>query len=412
MPLAICSPAPNLVTADPTQERATLNGLPGWCMIRYGTSEQIRELSPIPERPDRFWLKADTLSFLADNPQGFSTESLVVQNKDRGITILLTLQIFQFSASGNVRDAAKGETSRYDIRRRLLSPFSFKVANIGQFLTSGPYCDDGLRHLPVDEREDILESICDSLLAGRDNFTAVILKDLVLANEPGASALCERGFYALPVDPILEISIPDTWLSMDDYLAEITSKYRVRYRRARGKFKGLKQRTLSAAEVRSDSGKLHDLYLEVSSGADYNAAKLTPSYLPWLAELQEATYGQSGFTAYFDGSNMIGFTSSVRNGSVCHAHYLGMVDRYKFSHHLYHNMLFDLLESAIQQGFQKLDYGRTALEIKSSIGAVAIDYACLIKAKSHLLNRLIPIFTPAVYSPQQWRPRSPFKSNA
>ena len=88
---------------------------------------------------------------------------------------------------------------------------------------------------------------------------------------------------------------------------------------------------------------------------------------------------------------------------------LPVLHRYNQSHHLYHNMLFDLLEQAIVGGFRTLDYGRTALEIKSSVGAKASDYASLVKARYGWLNRLIPLFTPAVYTAPKWVARNPFK---
>jgi hypothetical protein len=112
---------------------------------------------------------------------------------------------------------------------------------------------------------------------------------------------------------------------------------------------------------------------------------------------------------YFNSAGaLIGFTSTIRNGETMHAHFLGMEEEYKYSHHLYHNMLFDLLEEAIAGGFRKLDYARTASEIKSSVGAVPVDYACLLKVRSRLVHKLVPVFAPAIYASPEWVPRNPF----
>jgi len=73
-------------------------------------------------------------------------------------------------------------------------------------------------------------------------------------------------------------------------------------------------------------------------------------------------------------------------------------------------MLFDLLEQAIGGGFSTLDYARTAPEIKTSVGAVSREPAVMLKARSGLLNRLVPLFTSAVYQQAKWTPRNPFRA--
>ncbi|MEM1359834.1 MAG: hypothetical protein AAGF89_16635, partial [Bacteroidota bacterium] len=346
--------------------------------------------------------------------------------------ILLTSQAFTFRAAGQVSDTAKGETSRYDLRRRLLAPLSFEILCIGQFLTSGDYCQDGLQQLSPTEASELLPAVADTLLECDRTYTAVLLKDLYPTAHDVVQILRAAGYYTLPVDPIMKLELDPHWNNIEDYLETVTSKYRVRYRRARGKLAGLRRQRLSVQDVATNQDRIYQLYANVSSGADFNAATLTPDYFPWLAQQGAkvlshpwlsnsqlaSVYAEDGlalsgpvqFHGYFtEGDELVGFTSSVANGSVLHAHYLGLEDDYKYSHHLYHNMLFDLLEEGIEGGFATLDYGRTALEIKSSIGAKPIDYACLLKTRQNWVNKLVPIFTPAVYRAHEWTPRNPFK---
>lgn len=387
-----------------------VEGLVGWRITRLKSADDLALSLPPGTREDGFWLKPAVLAFLMQEDQGFKTEALLIEHKESGVQIACTLQISQFRAAGNVRDEAKGATSRFDFRRSMLAPFSFKIAVLGQYLTSGPYPMDGLVNLEEKQRTELWEAVADTLLEEPDGFKAILVKDLFRAEGATSQHLQASGYYALPVDPVMELAIPAEWTSVEEYLSSLTSKYRVRYRRARGKFTGLSKRPLSWQEVEERSAEIFALYKSTSSGADYNATDLSPAYFPWLAKTQAHDTSSTGFTGYFEGEKLIGFTTTIGNGPVLHAHYLGMLDTYKFSHHLYHNMLFDLLEGAIAGGYRKLDYGRTALEIKSSVGAVATQYACLIKAKSGLLNRLIPVFTPAVYGKQPWQSRSPFKN--
>lgn len=379
-------------------------------MTRCRTAAEFAACWPAgPEFTDSFWLREETLRFLGDEPQGFGTEGLLVTHEPSGRRVLFSLQQFEFSAAGYVSEAAKGTTSRYDLRRRLLSNVTFRAVCVGQLLTSGPYGLVGLDSFSAEEQATLLSALADTLLAAPDNFDSILLKDLTAPDTRVAQTLRANGYYDLPVDPVMELNLSPAWKTIDDYLADITSKYRVRYRRARGKFAGLTRRSLSALEVRDRRQEIHELYRETSTGAAFNTTSLTVTYFPWLADVQEKANGWSGVTGYFDGLKLVAFTSTVDGGPVLQAHFLGMTDSYKTSHHLYHNILFDLLNVAIERGKRKIDYGRTALEIKSSVGATGANYACLLKAKNPVTNWLIPKFTPAVYAGSDWVERQPFR---
>ena len=410
LPLCLSSPSP-VATQAASVALAPLPGLPAWTWVRLQKVTQLEEGLPPPQRPDGYWLQADTLRFLARQEQGFSTEALLLRHAD-GRRVTLTLQTFTFSASGNVRAEARGERSSYDLRRRLLSPFTWRVAAIGQFLTSGPYACDGLRALAAGEQAQLLAAVAEALCRRDRRLSAVVIKDICTADSPVCAGLRQQAYYALPVDPVMELALDPTWKDLDDYLAAVTSKYRVRYRRARAKLAGLRRAELPLDVLDRCAERMYDLYQETRTGADYNAASLSRDYFMNLARRQVQATGRTGITGYWDGETLVGFTTLIHNGPVAHAHYLGMQNSYKQSHHLYHNMLFDLLGAAIERRAAVLDYGRTALEIKSSLGAVPVDYCCLIRARNPLLNRLIPVFTPAVYSPNNWQPRSPFKQQA
>ncbi len=413
-----------------------VKGQDNWSLRRFSSAEDLKMAWPETGREDDFWISPETLAFQFNQPQGLGTEAILLHNTLDDRLILLTAQTFYFNAAGQVSNSAKGDTSSYDFRRRLLSPFSFKVLCLGQFLTSGPFAQDGLQRLSAPEAAELLPAVAATLTSCHPSYVAVLIKDLYPLLHPATRELKAKKFHLLPADPVMELRLEKSWETMDDYLASLTSKYRVRYRRARSKFTGISRRRLSPQDVVFWRDRMYNLYRSTSSGADFNAAHLTPEYFPWLSRvrsqqkkrtLQAELISDSPFAVVkppeFDASGnllfgyfnskgeMIGFTSAIPNGHVMHAHYLGIEDSYKHSHHLYHNMLFDLLEDAIVGGFDKLDYGRTALEIKSSLGATPVDYACLIMARPWLINGLIPLFTPAVYKAPKWTPRNPFRQN-
>lgn len=405
-------------------------GLEHWTVHRYGTAAELREHWPETSHKGDFWISSEVMAFLADHPQGLTTEAIMLEDSRDFKHVLLTAQTFSFSAAGQVSDVAGGKTSKWNFRRRLLAPFSFKMLCLGQFLTSGDYASDGLNQLNAQEEAKLLPAVAETLMRCSPGYAAYLIKDIYPSDHLAVGALQRNQHYLLPADPVMSIALNPEWTSTEDYLAALTSKYRVRYRRARSKMVGITRRRLCPEEVAERQDRIYELYRDVSSGADFNAASLTPNYFQWLAKARRpkarlenvfAGYGMLGeieeennltpvFQGYFnEAGELIGYTTAIPNGGTLHAHFLGLENSYKCSHHLYHNMLFDLLEDAIAGDFHVLDYGRTALEIKSSIGATATDFAVLVKARYGWLNRLIPLFTPAVYTASKWVPRNPFK---
>lgn len=377
--------------------------LPGalgeWTLRHYDLPDGMREWPDAP-RPDDRWLSASTLGYLATHLNEIETSAVHLAHADGERQVWLTVQSFLFRSGRQIRPGAGGRVSRWDIRRRLLSLGSTRVLCIGQLLTSGDYAL-AVRGVDADLLNRLLVATADALAGPGCGYGAVLLKD-IHRGRAAATYLTDRQFHPLPADPVMLLDLRP-FADREDYLERLSSKYRIRYRRARGKLDGIIRRPLSAQRVRRERYRLHALYRATSHGADVNVVNLEPDYFTWLA-LTEPVYG------YFapDG-RLVGFTTALSNGPVYQAHYLGLEEAYKYSHHLYHNMLFDHLEDALAGGFERLDYGRTAPEIKSSVGAEPVHFTSYLRLRSSVLNRCVPHFVPALFTPAPWQSRSPFR---
>ena len=91
------------------------------------------------------------------------------------------------------------------------------------------------------------------------------------------------------------------------------------------------------------------------------------------------------------------------------AHFLGYDPEYNRTMHLYHNMLYDLLEEAIVTGAVKLDLSRTAMEIKSSVGAVPHPMYLYLKVRNRFLNLFTARALRFLIPEAKWDQRNPFK---
>jgi len=74
-------------------------------------------------------------------------------------------------------------------------------------------------------------------------------------------------------------------------------------------------------------------------------------------------------------------------------------------------MLYDMINYSINKKYKRIIFARTALEIKSSVGAKAVDMFGLIKHSNPLINLLVSK-TFSYFEPEiEWQERNPFKEN-
>ncbi|PPK88678.1 acetyltransferase (GNAT) family protein [Neolewinella xylanilytica] len=375
-------------------------GAAGWRLKHFRTpadwTDWARDFSE-----GSIWMSASYLKFLHEHPQGMDSEAIALRHDDYDRPILLSVQSTGFRLADQVRASISGGEWTSRVWRRVLGQIPLRIKVIGQLLVSGPFGGTGLDALPPDQAVDVLEATGRYLMQTGSGFMGLVIKDLFPKDHPVTSGLEARGFAPLGVDPVMCLDLT-AFASFSDYLGGLSSKYRVRYRRARKKLAGLERRRLSKEEVLTKLSLIHDLHRETAGGADFSLVEVSREYFVWLRE-------RADFHGYFDGEELVGFTTGMVSGETYHAHFLGMREAYKFSHHLYHNMLFDLLKDALLARSVVLDYGRTALEIKSSLGARAEYWAVVARGRHGWMSRWVGPLTRLLHRPPNWEARSPFK---
>ena len=112
---------------------------------------------------------------------------------------------------------------------------------------------------------------------------------------------------------------------------------------------------------------------------------------------------------YFKEDKLVGYYTNIQSDGDLDAHFLGYDPECNRENQLYLNMLYDLVDDSIRLKCSNLIMSRTALEIKSSVGAVGHSMVLYIKSTNPILNlgvaRAMNFFTPK----EDWVPRSPFK---
>lgn len=297
------------------------------------------------------------------------------------------------------------------IKKWLIKRADFNLLVCGNLLLTGEYgfhFQGGINKSEAAKLvHDGMESLQQVLDKEQTKISIYFIKDYTLSEVAPIQATLEKElFHSFQMQPCMCMDVRPHWNSFEDYLADMSSKYRVRAKRARKKGKAIIKKTLSLEEIQENEARLYELYQQVAEGAGFNAFLLHPQY---FTALKRFLGDQYKLTAYYIDDQLVAFYTSIFNGSIMDAHFLGVDTDYNRAHQVYLNILYDLVNTAIEHGSQHIDFARTALEIKSSVGAVAKDMLCFLKHRNNLSSKLLPVVFDSLNPEEEWQPRSPFK---
>jgi len=140
--------------------------------------------------------------------------------------------------------------------------------------------------------------------------------------------------------------------------------------------------------------------------ADFRLGKLQSKA---LAELLKRIPAQFFVRQYFINEELVGFMTAMRCGNVIEAHVIGIDYDTNREHGVYQRILYDYVELAIRLRCTRIVYGRTAEEIKSTVGAFPVDLTCCIKHRRFISNALLSMIINYV-KPSDYPQRDPFKA--
>lgn len=314
---------------------------------------------------------------------------------------LAYIHLFEFKAAQAFRDLEHPGWWQ-TLRKQLAQLVNLKTIQLGNLLFSGPY--GWTPTLEQQHLQGVLDSARQFMAAQGWNAQLLLCKDIATA----APEWNQAGYTHFATQPAMSMEIPVNWRKIEDYTQALQARYRTRYHRARKKKTGIVSRQMTIEEVAGLAPQMQLLYENLSKGAGFSIAHMTEQYWISLVNLPQET---CVITGYFEGTKLVGFTTLLHNGPIAEAHYLGLDPVYNASHQLYLNMLFDMLETAINWRVQRICYGRTALEIKSSVGARPQQFHCYLRAVSPVLNLFSPALVKVLNPPVAWEERHPFRQS-
>ena len=212
--------------------------------------------------------------------------------------------------------------------------------------------------------------------------------------------------YTFSTQPNMIFEINENWKSEQDYIDALSKKYRDQYKRARKKADGIIKQKMSLTDILKYEDIIYDLYFHVAKNAPFNTFFLGRNHFSFFKEIMQDNFL---FYGYFLDEKLIGFNTLIKNGNTIDTYFLGYDETIQREKMLYLNMLYDMIAYSINQGFSDIVFARTALEIKSSVGAKPLKMYGLITHSNALINHNIAKLFNYLEPKTDWQERNPFK---
>jgi len=212
-------------------------------------------------------------------------------------------------------------------------------------------------------------------------------------------------YASMHVEPNMIIYLDSTWKSFEDYTSALKSKYRVKANRADAKSDVLESKLLNEEDIKMYLGELQALYQNTIDNADFNAQILNLNTYIHLKNTYKDNFIVKG---YFLEGKLVGLLSAMQNGDHLDAHFIGIDYSKNKKYAIYPRILNDYVRLGIETKSSQINLGRTASEIKSTLGAQPKTLTCYCRHKYALPNKILKPFIKNVHI-KTFKQHQPFK---
>ena len=326
---------------------------------------------------------------------------------------LIGIALFQHINLRNIKPFQLLEsTTKSRISSWALNTFASSILFVGNNMISG---QNAFRFKPnikyariCNLLNEAVESLKLQLKKQKNAVHVTVWKDFTTSESENLVNCIDKKYFKFTTQPTMIFNIPTSINSESNYVESLSKKYRDQYKRARKKASGIEKRQLSVEEIEKYKSRLFQLYSTTVSNASFNTFYLPQNH---FAALKEEMGDLFQLYAYFLDDNLIGFNTIIKNGKTLEPYFLGYDAEQQKSQLLYLNMLYDIIGYASAKKFQSVAFGRTALEIKSSVGAKPVELFGFIKHSNPVLNRYIARIFMLLEPKIEWKVRNPFKAD-
>jgi hypothetical protein len=268
-----------------------------------------------------------------------------------------------------------------------------KVLLCGNPFISGPHGFSFDKELEADIKSDLL---CEAMNEAVEHFNKqgekvriCMIKDFACYQKELVQELKKCGFGSVPADPIMVLPILSTWHTYEDYTSGLISKFRSKAMTAYKKSAEVSAVFWNLEDMQANEMHWYPLYQQVYEQAENRWLPLTAKA---LCAMKKRMGDAMVFRAYFWNDRLVGFSVAILDDEM-EAHLVGLDYQVNKELYLYSRMLYDFVTLGIEKKVKQIVFGRTAVEIKSALGAMPVQYGNVIRHAQSIPNLFVKWMT-------------------
>lgn len=240
------------------------------------------------------------------------------------------------------------------------------------------------------DKKEIYDTVAKQVkhLKTKRKASVFFFKDFCNKDFPFVNVIQHAQFEPFTVEPNMRMTI--YWSHFESYKESLKSKYRVKVNKADKRSKDLVVQNLDVEDLKQHLNSLEILYQNITDKAGFNALNFSiQTYISLKESFRESVY----IKGYWLKEDLVGFAAAFYNQDTVDAHYIGINYDLNKAYALYPRILNDYIRLAIELKASELNLGRTASEIKSTVGAIPEELTCYVKHRRTVANL---IFKPLI----------------
>ncbi|MGI9527164.1 MAG: 8-amino-7-oxononanoate synthase [Weeksellaceae bacterium] len=309
-----------------------------------------------------------------------------------------------------LNSASLFKEEKKNITKRIMRILDSNMLCLGNIKLTGEHVFELSNRLEINDLVSLIKVVVQEIkgLSNEEKkpIQLLLVKDFY-ENKLAQAQAVFKNYHTLSVEPNMELGLRAEWLTFDDYLASLKTKYRTRAKNAFKKAEDLEFRNLNHQEIGHYQDKIYQLYLNVLNNISFSPYQLPPNYFVVMKATMQKDYQ---FFAGFHKGELICFYTLIHNQKTLETGFLKYDSALQQAMQLYLNMLYRMLDYGINHRFKTIIFSRSAIEIKSSIGAEPIASYGLLKHTNPILNKGLKLIFNQFYEPKNFIPRNPFKN--
>ena len=238
------------------------------------------------------------------------------------------------------------------------------------------------------------------------NISLFYIKEYHEDHRAEAQTWVEKKYHEFTAQPDMILMMRPEWETFEDYLAAMSSKYRVRVKRAKKKGKDIVKVPFDAQKIEENLPRIHELYQRIAEKSVFNLVNLNPNY---FLELKKRFGDDFRLVGYYIDETLVGYYTTIKNHDELEAHFLGYDQSFNHKHQMYLNILYDIIQVGFEEKSTRINFARTALEIKSSVGAEPSDMFWYLRHRNNFSNKFLAQIVNYINPKEEWVQRKPFK---